>query len=70
MYALKSEVFPSFILVLMGSIDCLTTVIGVIVFWGFRVKPLYDRHCQHKHRSVFGSENFGDIFDRFHIYFS
>ena len=31
--ALKSEVFPSFfILTLLGSLDCLTTVIGVLYF--------------------------------------
>ena len=39
MYALKSEVFPSFILVLMGSIDCLTTVIGVLYFGAAELNP-------------------------------
>jgi len=39
MFALKSELFPSFILVLMGSIDCLTTVIGVIYFGAAELNP-------------------------------
>jgi len=39
-YALKSEVFPSFILILMGSIDCLTTVIGVLYFGASEMNPL------------------------------
>jgi hypothetical protein len=39
-YALKSEVFPSFILILMGSIDCLTTVIGVLYFGAVELNPL------------------------------
>jgi hypothetical protein len=39
MYALKSEVFPSLILVLMGSMDCLTTVIGVLYFGAAELNP-------------------------------
>ncbi len=39
MYMLKSEMFPSFILVLMGSIDCLTTVIGVLYFGAVELNP-------------------------------
>lgn len=39
MYMLKSEVFPSFILILMGSIDCLTTVIGVLYFGAAELNP-------------------------------
>mgnify|MGYP001455769800 FL=1 len=39
-YALKSEIFPSFILILMGSIDCLTTVIGVLYFGAAELNPL------------------------------
>jgi hypothetical protein len=39
-YALKSDVFPSFILILMGSIDCLTTVIGVLYFGASELNPL------------------------------
>lgn len=39
MYALKSEVFPSFVLVLLGSIDCLTTVIGVLYFGAAELNP-------------------------------
>jgi hypothetical protein len=39
-YALKSEAFPSFILILMGSIDCLTTVIGVLYFGAAELNPL------------------------------
>ena len=29
-HLIKTEVIPSFLLVLMGTIDCLTTVIGVL----------------------------------------
>ncbi len=39
MYPLKTGVFPSFILVLMGSIDCLTTVIGVLYFGAAELNP-------------------------------
>jgi 4-amino-4-deoxy-L-arabinose transferase-like glycosyltransferase len=39
MYMLKSEVFPSFILIIMGSIDCLTTVIGVLYFGAIELNP-------------------------------
>jgi hypothetical protein len=39
-YTLKSDVFPSFILILMGSIDCLTTVIGVLYFGASEMNPL------------------------------
>jgi hypothetical protein len=39
-YRLKSDVFPSFILILMGSIDCLTTVIGVLYFGAAELNPL------------------------------
>jgi hypothetical protein len=34
------EAFPSFILILMGSIDCLTTVIGVLYFGAAELNPL------------------------------
>jgi hypothetical protein len=38
--ALKSEVFPSFfILTLLGSLDCLTTVIGVLYFGAVESNP-------------------------------
>ena len=40
MYTLKSEVFLSFILVLIGAIDCLTTVIGVLYFGAVELNPL------------------------------
>jgi Domain of unknown function (DUF5658) len=40
LYVLKSEVFPSFILVLLGSIDCLTTVIGVSYFGAAELNPI------------------------------
>jgi len=39
-YALKSDVFPSFVLILMGSLDCLTTVIGVLYFGAAELNPL------------------------------
>lgn len=39
MYTLKSDVIPSFVLVLMGSIDCLTTVIGILYFGAVELNP-------------------------------
>ena len=36
---LKTEVFPSFLLICMGSIDCLTTVIGVLYFGAAELNP-------------------------------
>jgi Domain of unknown function (DUF5658) len=39
MYALKTEVFPSFLIVLMGSIDAITTVIGVLYFGAAELNP-------------------------------
>lgn len=36
---LKTEVFPSFLLIFMGSIDCLTTVIGVLYFGAAELNP-------------------------------
>ena len=39
-YALKSEVFPSFFLILLGFIDCLTTAIGVLYFGAVELNPL------------------------------
>ncbi|HEX7482037.1 MAG TPA: DUF5658 family protein [Candidatus Bathyarchaeia archaeon] len=39
-YGLKSDVFPSFVLILLGSIDCLTTVLGVLYFGASELNPL------------------------------
>ena len=39
MYALKADVFPSFLIVLMGSIDAITTVIGVLYFGASELNP-------------------------------
>jgi hypothetical protein len=39
MYTLKSQVLTSFILILIGSIDCLTTVIGVVYFGAAELNP-------------------------------
>ncbi|MGD0645708.1 MAG: DUF5658 family protein [Candidatus Bathyarchaeia archaeon] len=36
---LKTEVFLSFLLILMGSIDCLTTVIGVLYSGAAELNP-------------------------------
>ena len=40
MYALKSEVFPSLFLILMGTIDAITTVVGVLYFGASEINPL------------------------------
>jgi hypothetical protein len=39
-YMLKREIFPSFLLIIMGSIDCLTTVIGILYSGASEVNPL------------------------------
>jgi len=39
MYTSKAEVFPLFVLILMGSIDCFTTVIGVLYFGATELNP-------------------------------
>ena len=39
MYHLNSAVFPSFLLILLGSIDCLTTVIGVLYYGAVELNP-------------------------------
>ena len=39
MYTLKTEVFPSFLIVLLGSIDCITTFIGVMYFGAAELNP-------------------------------
>ncbi len=40
MYALKAELFPSLLLILLGSIDAVTTVVGVIYFGASELNPL------------------------------
>ncbi len=40
MYALKPAIFPSFILFLMGALDCITTVIGVMYYGAAELNPL------------------------------
>jgi len=39
MYHFQSSIFPSFLLVLMGSIDCITTVVGVLYFGAIELNP-------------------------------
>jgi uncharacterized protein YneF (UPF0154 family) len=40
MYTLKAEILPSFLIILLGSIDCTTTIIGVIYFGASELNPL------------------------------
>ena len=40
MYALKTDVFPSLFIVLLGSIDCITTAIGVLYFGAVELNPV------------------------------
>jgi hypothetical protein len=40
MYSLKTDVFPSLCLVLLGSIDCITTAIGVLYFGASELNPV------------------------------
>ena len=40
MYTLKAEVCPIFLIILLGSIDCITTVIGVMYFGASEINPL------------------------------
>ena len=39
MYALKAEMFPSFLIILLSSIDAITTVIGVLYFGAAELNP-------------------------------
>jgi Domain of unknown function (DUF5658) len=39
MFRLKAEVFPSFLIILLGSIDCVTTFIGVMYFGASELNP-------------------------------
>jgi hypothetical protein len=39
LYTLKSEVFPSFFIILLGSIDAITTVVGVLYFGAAELNP-------------------------------
>ncbi len=39
MYKIKANVFPSFLIILLGSIDCITTVIGVTYFGAAELNP-------------------------------
>ena len=38
-YTLKSEVFPSFFIILLGSIDAITTAVGVLYFGAAELNP-------------------------------
>jgi uncharacterized membrane protein len=38
-YNLKADVFPSLFIILLGSIDCVTTVIGVLYFGAAELNP-------------------------------
>lgn len=40
MYPLKTGMLSSFILVLMGTIDCITTVVGILYFGAMELNPV------------------------------
>ena len=40
MYTLKAEIIQSFLIILLGSIDAITTVIGVLYFGAAELNPL------------------------------
>jgi hypothetical protein len=40
MYAVKTNILPSFILLLMGTMDCISTVIGVMFFGATETNPV------------------------------
>jgi hypothetical protein len=40
MYAVKTNILPSFVLLLMGTMDCVTTVIGVMFFGAIETNPV------------------------------
>ncbi len=40
MYALKANIVPSFVLLLMGTMDCVTTVIGVLFYGATETNPI------------------------------
>jgi hypothetical protein len=40
MYAVKANILPSFVLLLMGTMDCVTTVIGVLFYGATETNPI------------------------------
>jgi hypothetical protein len=40
MYAVRTNIFPSFVLLLMGTMDCVTTVIGVLFYGATETNPM------------------------------
>ncbi len=40
MFRFKSDVFPSFFIIMLGSIDALTTVVGVLYYGAVELNPL------------------------------
>ncbi len=39
MYSLRSDVFPSLFIILLGSIDCVTTMVGILYFGASELNP-------------------------------
>ena len=40
MYAIRTDILPTFVLVLIGTMDCFTTVVGVIYFGAAELNPI------------------------------
>ena len=40
LYKLKAEIVPSFLIILLGSLDAITTVVGVLYFEAAELNPL------------------------------
>jgi hypothetical protein len=40
MYSIKAALLPSFIIIFMGTVDCVTTVIGLLYFGAVEQNPL------------------------------
>jgi hypothetical protein len=40
MYTVKTNILPSFVLLLMGTMDCVTTIIGVLFFGATETNPV------------------------------
>ena len=53
----KIEVIPSLLIILMGSIDCVTTILGVVYSGRQRSEPCYGGHSQHQRRRILSRQD-------------
>ena len=69
MYTLKSEIFPSFFIILLGSIDCYNHRYRCTVFWSCRINPFMTGIVNTNILAFLAAENFSDFSDWLHLSF-